>query len=179
MSDSKIASRYALSLYDKASETGVLESVATDIRSLNQVVTENREFNKFLNSPLISRETKKNALNKIFASYNKETLNLFHLMADKSRENLISFVGLEFMKIYNKQNSITEALVTSAVALDENSLKQVEQYVKIKTAAKAVQITTKVDPSLVGGMTIMFEGKIYDNSIATQINKLKKELNIA
>jgi F-type H+-transporting ATPase subunit delta len=100
-------------------------------------------------------------------------------MADKSRENLISFVGLEFMKIYNKQNSITEALVTSAVALDENSLKQVEQYVKIKTAAKAVQITTKVDPSLVGGMTIMFEGKIYDNSIATQINKLKKELNIA
>jgi len=25
----------------------------------------------------------------------------------------------------------------------------------------------------------MFEGKIYDNSIATQINKLKKELNIA
>jgi F-type H+-transporting ATPase subunit delta len=179
MSDSKIASRYALSLYDKASETGVLESVATDIRSLNQVVSENRDFTKFLNSPLISRETKKNALNKIFTGFNKETLNLFHLMADKGRENLISFVGLEFMKIYNKQNSITEALVTSAAALDANSLKQVEQYVKAKTAAKAVQLTTKVDPSLVGGMTIMFEGKIYDNSIATQINKLKKELNIA
>ena len=52
MSDSKIASRYALSLYDKASETGVLESVATDIRSLNQVVTETEyRLNKATQAP--------------------------------------------------------------------------------------------------------------------------------
>jgi len=179
MSDSKIASRYALSLYDKASEDGVLESVAADIQNLNEITVANKDFIKFLNSPLITRETKKNTLSKIFSSFNKETVNLFNLMADKSRENLIGFMGTEFTKIYNKNHGITQALVTSAAPLDAKSLAQVEQYVKTNTGANSVQITTKVDASLVGGITIMFDGKIYDSSIASQINKLKSELNIA
>lgn len=179
MSDTKIAARYAKSLYDKASDSGVLESVASDIRNLNEITLSNRDFVKFLQSPLISRESKKNTLNRIFSTFNKETINLFSLMTDKSRESLIGFVGTEFAKIYNKSHGVTVATVTSAAALDADSLEKVEQFVKANTGANAVEITSKVDPSLVGGITIMFEGKIYDSSIATQIRKIKKELNIA
>ncbi|MBS3914801.1 MAG: ATP synthase F1 subunit delta [Bacteroidetes bacterium] len=179
MSESKIASRYAKSLYDKAADTGDLESVASDIKNLNLISHSNRDFNRFLNSPLISRETKKATLAKIFASFNKETINLFNLMADKSRENLIAFVGQEFTKIYNQNHGITIAVVTSATELDKDSLEKVENYVRSKTGAKKVEITTETDPSLIGGMTIMFEGKIYDSSVSGQINKIKTELNIA
>lgn len=179
MSDSKIASRYALSLYIKASETGVLEAVVSDIRSLNEVTSKNREFSRFLNSPLITRETKKATLSKIFASFNQETIHLFSLMADKGRESMIGSMGAEFVRIYNKNNRITVAEISSASELDSDSLNKAEQFVKASTGANTVEISTKVDPSLIGGMTIMFEGKIYDSSIATQIKKMKSELNIA
>jgi F-type H+-transporting ATPase subunit delta len=179
MSDSKIAARYAKSLYDKASETGVLESVASDIHSLNEIANSNRDFVKFLQSPLITRQTKKATLEKIFASFNKETTRLFTLMADKSRESLIGFVGSEFTKIYNKLHGIAVASVTSAAPLDAESLSKVELYVKANTGANVVEITATVDTNLVGGMMIMFDGKIYDSSIATQIKKIKTELNIA
>lgn len=179
MSDTKIASRYALSLYNKASEIGVLEAVVSDIRNLNAVTSQNREFSRFLNSPLITRDTKKATLAKIFASFNKETIHLFELMADKSRENLIGYMGAEFVRIYNKNNRITVAEITSASELDAESLKKAEQFVKTSTGATTVEISTKVDASLIGGMTIMFEGKIFDSSIATQIKRIKSELNIA
>lgn len=179
MSESKIAARYAKSLYDKASESGVLESVASDIHSLNEIARSNRDFIKFLQSPLITRQTKKATLEKIFSSFNKETTNLFSLMAEKSRENLIGFVGTEFTKIYNKIHGITVASVTSAAPLDADSLAKVELFVKANTGANAVEITSTVDAKLVGGMMIMFDGKIYDSSIATQIKKIKTELNIA
>jgi F-type H+-transporting ATPase subunit delta len=179
MSESKIASRYAKSLYDKATETGALESVAADIRNLNEISISNRDFIRFLNSPLISRETKKTTLSKIFATFNKETVNLFSLMADKSRESLIGFVGAEFTKIYNRNHGITLAEVTSAAPLDKESMDKVEQFIRSKSGAKAVEIKTNVDPSLIGGMMIMFEGKLYDSSISSQIKKIKKELNIA
>src|SRR5687767_11720977 len=125
MSESKIASRYAKSLYDTAMDAGTLESVAADIKNLNQISNSNRDFTRFLNSPLISRETKKATLTKIFASYNKATVNLFNLMADKSRESLIGFVGTEFTKIYNKNHGITLAEVISAGDLDQESLDKV------------------------------------------------------
>lgn len=179
MSESKIAARYARSLYDKASESGVLEKVVGDIKSLNEITKTNKDFVKFLNSPLISRQSKKSTLAGIFKNYNKETLNLFDLMTDKRRENLIGFVGAEFIHIYNRQHGITVARVTSAAPLDKDSLNQAEMFVKAKTGANAVEITSEVDQSLIGGMTIMFEGKIYDSSIASQIKKIKKELNIA
>ena len=179
MSDSKIASRYALSLYNKAADAGIVDVVVNDIRSLNKVVVENRDFSRFLQSPLISRETKKATLSKIFDSYHKDTIGLFHLMAEKGRESLIGIMGKEFIQIYNKNNGITEAVVTSASVLDDESMRKVEAYVKQRTGAVSVEMKTKIDPSLIGGMTIMFEGKIYDSSIASQIKKIKTELNIA
>lgn len=179
MSDTKIAYRYAKSLFDRATETGVIDQVASDIRNLNDLIAGSRDFKRFLQSPLISRDTKKNTLGKLFTSYHRETLNLFELMTDKNREAFIGLMGEEFMKIFNIANGITVALVTSAAPMDQESMSRVEQFVKLKTGAKSVQIRAKVDPSIIGGITVMFEGKIYDSSIASQIKKIKKELNIA
>lgn len=179
MSETKIAYRYAKSLFDKANDASVLKEVASDIRNLNDIVKSNRDFTQFLQSPLISRDTKKSTLRKIFGSFNKETVNLFELMTDKNREGFIGLVGIEFIKIFNRTHGITEALVTSAAPMDQESLDRVELFVKSKTGAKSVEISAKVDPSIIGGITVMFEGKIYDSSIASQIKKIKKELNIA
>ena len=179
MSETKIAGRYANSLYQKAKEVNLLDSIASDIRNLNTLVLESAEFNTFINSPLISKTTKKSSLNKIFTSFNKETLALFNLMAEKSRENLIAIMGIEFIKIYNANNGITSAEVTSATDVDKDTLDKIEQFIKSKTGAKTVQMTIKTNSQLIEGMMIMFDGKIYDSSILTQLRKIKKELKIA
>ena len=102
----------------------------------------------------------------------------FLLMVSKSRESLIGKMGAEFILIYNKHHAITEVNVTSASELDKDNLQKIEQYIKLNTNAKTVNIHSKVDPTIIGGLTIMFEGKIYDSSISSQIKKIKKELKI-
>ena len=179
MSESRIASRYAKSLYDKASESGALEAVASDIRNLNDVVKGSRDFVVFLQSPLISKEAKKATMDKIFHSFHQETKSLFHLMADKSREAYIGSVGTEFIHLYNRNHGITEAVVTSATELGKDSLSSIEQFVKAHTGAKSVNFQIHTDPKVIGGLMIMFEGRIYDSTILSQIKKIKKELQIA
>lgn len=179
MSDVKIASRYAKSLYDRAVETGSLESVARDITNLNEAVTQSADFRLFLNSPLIARNTKKEALKKIFSGYHDDTRGLFDLMADKGREEFIAQAGIEFIRIYNREKGITHAEVTSAVELDKDTVKKISEFVKKHTGAREVVIHQKTDANLIGGLTIMFEGRIYDSSVLAQIYKMKKELNLA
>jgi len=38
---------------------------------------------------------------------------------------------------------------------------------------KTIQLDTKIDPVLIGGFIIEFDGKLYDSSVAYQMNKLK------
>lgn len=179
MSETRIAARYARSLYDTAVSGGSLEKVVGDMRNLNEVVAGSREFNQFLHSPLISKENKKEAMKKIFHGFHAETLNLFLLMTSKNREAYIGPMGNQFMQIYNRNHGITEAVVTTASELDKDSLSKIEQFIKSNTGAKTVQLQTRIDAGLLGGLTIMFEGKIYDSSISSQIKKIKKELKIA
>lgn len=179
MADSKIAARYAKSLFDLAISESNIDNVVADIRALNDLYSQNKEFKLFLNSPLINKDTKKEGLKKIFASFQPHTLNLFLLMTGKNRESHIGLLGREFMALYNKNQGITEAQVISAVELDEKGLLAIEQYVKANTGAKSVNIVSKIDTSIIGGLVIMFDGRLYDSSVSGQLNKIKKELKIA
>ena len=175
----RIASRYAKCLVDIASEKKQLDVVAGDIKNLLEVMAQSAELPSFLDSPLIAKKQKKETLRAIFKGFSDITLSVFDLMTDKSRENLLGEMGQSFMTIYNKANAITLAEVTSAIALDNDTLTEIDKFVKKHSGCKEVKIEQKIDTALVGGLTIMFDGMIYDSSIAGQINKMKKELNLA
>lgn len=179
MSEYKIASRYAKALFDISVEKGVLNDVKKDIEHMLHLTKESRELEVFLESPLYKMSMKKEAIDKIFASSHELTRNLYALMISKFREAYIPAMGKVFLKQFNKQNQIVEVEITSAVELDQSVLSQIESFVIEKTQAKSVELTTKVEKELLGGLTVEFDGKIYDNTVVTQIKKIKKELQIA
>jgi F-type H+-transporting ATPase subunit delta len=179
MSEYKIASRYAKALFDISSEKGLLDDVKKDIEHMLHLTDSNRDLEMFLESPLYKMAVKKEAIEKIFASSNEITRNLYSLMISKYREAYIPAMGRVFLKEFNKKNQIVSVEVTSAVELNKTVLEQIEAYVLENTQAKSVELTTKIDKELMGGLTVEFDGKIYDNTVVTQINKFKKELQIA
>lgn len=179
MSDFRIASRYAKALFDKAVEMGELDAVKKDIEHLKSLSTNSHEFTVFLQSPLYKMSVKQQALNKMFSGANALTLGVFRLMTEKYRESIIPAMGDAFLTMYNNHNKIVDTIVTSAVALDKKTLEDIEAFVKTNTNANQINISQKINASLVGGLTIEFGGKIYDNTISTQLRKIKKELQLA
>ena len=179
MSDFRIASRYAKALFDRALETSSLDVVKNDIDHLKVLVEESREFVLFLQSPLYKKSNKQDALKKLFASANELTLNVFLLMTEKYREAMIPEMGVAFLRMYNNHNQIVEVTVESAVALDKKTIGDIETYVKAQSNAKTIQLTQNINPSVIGGLTIEFGGKIYDNTVSNQLRKIKKELQLA
>lgn len=174
-----IASRYAKCLFDIASEKNQQDVIAEDAANFLKAVAESAELTDFLESPLMSKSAKKETMRRLFKWFNETTLSVFDMMADKSRENFLASMAQSYLTIYNKANGITLAEVTSAIALDKDTLTEIEQFVKKHAGSKKVIITQKVDSGLIGGLTILFDGRMYDSSVTGQINKMKKELNLA
>lgn len=179
MSEIRIASRYAKSLFDSALAQSALEAVVADVQNLNQIVAESRDFVLFLSSPLLKQDIKKTVLGKILGGMNVLTRDLILLMNSKKREMYVPSMLQAFLTLYNKHQGITQAIVTSAVALTPASLSQIESYILTQSGANQVQLSQVVNPAVVGGLTIEFEGRILDKTVAGHIRTLKKELQLA
>jgi len=179
MSDFRIASRYAHALFLKTQEGGHSDAVAADMKALASLSHENREFRAFLNSPVIAKETKEKALDQICKDFHQSAKDVFHLALSKNREMLLPEIAHAYLQEFNQSKGIVEATVTAAADLDSKALDTIRAFVQKQTGAKNVELSVKTDKSIIGGVIIRFKDRIYDTSIHNQINKLKKELNIA
>ncbi len=179
MSEQRIAARYAKALFDKAQEEGLLEVVKDNVEELIVLSKESRDFMLFIQSPMYKMSAKKKALESIFSKQHALTKGMYALMVDKKRESFIPAMGEGFMKMYNESQKIVLVEVESAVALSNSTISEIESYVKTHTSANTVRINTRLDASIIGGITIEFNGRIFDNTVLTQLKKIKKELQIA
>ena len=65
------------------------------------------------------------------------------------------------------------ATITSAFDLNNETLQAIESFVKDKTKAPNVSLTTLVDPTVLGGVKISLPGRENDQTIAHQLTVLK------
>ncbi|WP_207426799.1 ATP synthase F1 subunit delta [Pedobacter sp. SYSU D00535] len=174
MSEIQVASRYAKSLIDLAQEQNSLEQVKNDIASFLQVVRDNPQLQAILKNPIISPDKKLGILNSLFGTLNPMILSFFSIVTKKGRSVVLYATAKEFINEYNRRKGIIKAVVTSAAPLTEENKKQLAAVVTEATK-KEVLLEAKVDPSLIGGFVLKVGDKQFDASIASSLNRLKKE----
>ncbi len=175
MSEIQVASRYAKSLIDLAEEQNSLEPIKADIESFIHVVKANPLLAAVLRNPIIGHDKKLSILDGLFGkTFHKVILAYFRIVVSKGRSEILYATAKEFINEYNIRKGIIKAIVTSAAPLNEVSRKQIEDVVKEATQ-KQVILETRVDADLIGGFVLNVGDRQFDASIASNLNKLKKE----
>ena len=176
MSVSKLAGRYAKSLIDLAQEQGKLETILGDIQAF-KAANENRDMYMMLKSPIINTTKKSNIITELFGeSFDEMTMAFTKIILTKGREEFLPEICDEFINQYRSIKNITNAVVISAAPLKEETLEKIKNKIQSEMAqGGTVEVETKVDPSLLGGFVIEIGDSLYDASVATRLNKLKKE----
>ncbi|HHS95929.1 MAG TPA: ATP synthase F1 subunit delta [Phaeodactylibacter sp.] len=174
MSVIRIASRYAKSLIDLANEKGKLDKVVEDIQYFQAVSKANGEFYRLLKSPIISTDKKKNVFNAIFAErFDDLTKAFLDIILRKGREFYLADIVNEFMQQYRELQNITQVKLTTATKLSEQAIQRIKSKLQEATA-KNIEIQTATKPELIGGFVLEFDDKLYDSSIANQLERLRK-----
>lgn len=179
MASSKVAIRYAVSLFDVALDADILEKVKANMQEIVEASESNEDFLKALKSPIVSSAQKATLLRTVFASSEKETLLFFDLITSKNRSSELIQVAKEFNNLFNNHNGIVEVNVETATELSDEKKASLTSSLIKQTGAKSIALNIKTNPDLIGGMVIKYGDRLLDNSISSQIKKLKKELEIA
>ncbi len=176
MSVQRIASRYAKSLVDLSVEQNKLERVLEDVQSFKEV-SQNRDFYLLIKSPIVNASKKEAIVNELFAKkYDELTMAFLRILINKSREAYMPEIADEFIEQYKKLKHISTVRVTTAVELDEASLKAIkDKLLSSSDTEQNVELEVIIDPDLIGGFVVEFDDKIYDASVKHKLDQLKKD----
>jgi len=176
MSNARLAGRYAKSLIDLATEQNQLETVYADMKYIQSVCKASAEFVNLLRSPIIKADQKNNIIGVVTKDKVSSLTNSFTvLIVKKGRESALPEIANAFIEQYNEIKGIHQVTLTTAVALSEETKHSIEQKVKSANQFSTIELTAKVNESLIGGFVLEFNNKLVDASIARDLKDIKKQ----
>ncbi|SET24284.1 F-type H+-transporting ATPase subunit delta [Salinibacillus kushneri] len=176
MSDSVVASRYAVALFELGQEKSLLDQLLTEVQTVQSVFKENKELNILLQHPSISAEKKKTLLKDAFKDVTKELLNTLFIMVESHRETEITSMTKAFISMTNESRGVAEADVYSVRALSDDEKQSLEKVFAEKLGKNSLHITNIIDPSLIGGVKLKIGNRIYDGSVSRKLERIEREL---
>jgi F-type H+-transporting ATPase subunit delta len=176
MSNSMVAKRYALALFQIAKETQALGVIEEELRVVKEVVQYNPELKNILNSSKLSIEEKKEIIKSSFATVNVNVLNTMLILIDRHREDQVVDVANEFLELANDEMGIAEAQVYSTRELTDAEREAISSVFAAKVGKKSLKIENIVDSNLLGGIRLRIGNRIYDGSLRGKLDRLERKL---
>ncbi|NJP08262.1 MAG: F0F1 ATP synthase subunit delta [Leptolyngbyaceae cyanobacterium RU_5_1] len=174
----EILERYAQALLAIAQDNGVLDQVGQDVNSILALLNESQDLRDFLASPLFKAEPKKAIVGQVLGdSVHPYTRNFLLLLVDRRRIVLLAGIFKEFQALLRKLNQIVLAEVTSVRSLTDDQKAAIKDKVKAMTGAHQVELETKLDPELIGGVIIKIGSQIIDASLRGQLRRISLRLS--
>jgi F-type H+-transporting ATPase subunit delta len=171
----EIARVYAKALFEAAKDLGKLDTIRGQLGQFVDALHENREMQLFLFSPSFSSAEKIEALKSAVTDAEPEFLNFLELLLEKGRIPVIFRIQRQFNAMWDKENKRLGVTVTSAVELDPEVAKRISAEIEEQTG-NTVELTSRVDPDILGGLVVQVGNMILDTSIQNRLEKLRKSV---
>jgi F-type H+-transporting ATPase subunit delta len=178
MTNRTAANRYARALLDVALKENVdLGQVETELAAIVDLFAQNQTLQKVLLNPAVPAPRKQSAVAEIArqAELVEVVRKLLTLLAERDRLIILPELLAAFRDRLMEHQHVVRAEVTTTVELPAERLETIRQRLADVTG-RTVNLSTRVDPSLIGGMVARVGGTVYDASITMQLRKMKAQL---
>lgn len=174
----KVAQSYAQALLSIAQSKNLTEEIGGDARTLQSLLLGNKDLQNFFSNPFIQSENKKSLIRQILGESSSVYLrNFLLLLVDKRRIAFLEPILQQYLVLLRQLNQTVLAEVTSAVSLTEAQQQTIQEKVISLTNARQVELVTKIDGDLIGGVIIKVGSQVIDASLRGQLRRLSLRLS--
>ncbi|HWH93489.1 MAG TPA: ATP synthase F1 subunit delta [Baekduia sp.] len=171
----EIAAVYARSLFEVAKEQDKLDVVREQLGQFADALDGNRELSIFFFSPYFSTPEKEEGLGNLLEGVDPVVANFLKVLIENHRMPVIFRVRREFERLWEQENQLLPVTITSAVALDEATVKSIGDAIGRQTGQQ-VELTADVDPDVLGGLIVRVGNSILDASIRNRLENLRRSV---
>ena len=173
---SQVAKRYAEALFQVAQKQGKLAEIGADLTEVATVFGNDAELVGLLAAPKIKASAKKEMIKTLFANANEAVVNTLQILIDKKRINDVVAVAKGFQALAAAAQGTAQATVYSTRSLTAEEQAEISTSFGKLVGVEKLDITNEIDASLIGGVRVQIGNYIYDSSIASKLEGLKRTL---
>lgn len=172
--------RYASAFFDLADESGQLAAVEADLIGFQNLLDESEDLRRLVRSPVFSAEEQRAAIAAVLqkAGIGGLTANFFNLVARNRRLFAVGDMIKSFRALAAASRGEVTAEVTSALPLNDAQQAELKKTLKA-SVGKDVQLESRVDASLIGGLIVKIGSRMIDSSLKTKLARLRLNLKEA
>ena len=176
----EIAQNYASALLSLAIDENKVVDYQKEVKELRKIIKDNDDCLLLLDSRFLSVEERMHNVELILKGFSLDVINFIKIIVKHNRVNYLMDILDGFNSLANENQDIVEGLIYSAFPLDESTLLKIKNKIS-QIENHEVDLISKIDPSLIGGVKVVINSHVYDGSIKNQlekmqINLLRKEL---
>ena len=171
---SGLASRYAIALFELADEQKSLDLVAADLDGLQAMIDESADLRRMIRSPILSCDEQTKAISAIgvSAGFSDLAVKFLGLLVKNRRLFMLSAIIGAFREMLATHYGEVTAEVISAKALNDTQITSIRKALEA-AVGNDVTIRAKLEPDLLGGLVVRLGSRMMDNSLRSQLERLK------
>ncbi|MBS1817055.1 MAG: ATP synthase F1 subunit delta [Acidobacteria bacterium] len=155
-----------------------LSVVETQLTAFASLFEQNEGLRKALVNPAVPVPRKRAAIDEIVAKAAVLPIvgRTIALLADRDRLALIPDVAVAFQQRLLDLRNVVRAEVTTAEPLSADRVRAIQASLAAATG-RTVDISTKVDPSIIGGMVARVGSTVFDASVTNHLQRIRQRLD--
>lgn len=170
---------YASALYVAAKKANVLDQVESEIADFVEASKRAPTFSQFMKDLSVPTETRIKALTEIAseAKFSNITKNFLFLLAENGRLKNVELIVKRFKELIMADKGIVKAVVTTILPIPPQEEKELKETLQeVIGHGKKVVVEQKIDTSILGGLVVEFDQKVFDLSIKARAQQMERLL---
>jgi len=176
MNRENIAARYATAFYEVAIENNSLDTAAADMLFIEELINSSPEIKRYCLKAHNAGSKESTFVETAFLPYVSElTKNMINTAVRNGRLPILPMIPPAFRDIRDKRSGVASVLLETAHEPTEELLEVVSEQMRKKTD-KIIKLECAVNPDLLGGFKVWYEGRLIDNSAAGRLIRMRRLL---
>lgn len=171
----EISLRYGSALFSIALEQNKVKEWQIEIKELINLLEDNQDFVMLLSSQFLSLDKRKQIVDETIKFDDEELNSFIKVIIDNNRSEYLIDILYAFNTLCNEHQGIVEGLLYSVTPIEKTQIQLIEKSLSEKEKRK-VELRNLIDKSLIGGLKVVIEDRVYDDSIKYHLVKMKTTL---
>ena len=172
----QVGSVYGEALYTLAQDESLSAQILEEISVLAQSFHAEPDFIRLLGTPNLSVQERCNILDDSFrGKLHPYVLNFLKILTEKGYMRHFFDCCKAFEESYNRDNGILPVTAITAVSLDPAQAAKLTAKLS-QICGKQVKLKNRVDPSVLGGVRLVYDGKQVDDTVSHRLDTVRNLL---
>ena len=173
----EVGSVYGGALFDLAADEGVTLEILEQLQVLSESFLQEPAFVKLLGAYSLAKKERCKIVDESFAGkVHPYVLNFLKILTEKGYVRYFSHCYDAYRVRYNQANNILPVTAVTAVALNDTQSLRLQKKLQEQTG-KTIELTNRVDPDVLGGVRLDFDGKCVDDTLSHRLDSIRNMLN--